>query len=1058
MTGFIILWQFQLHQEIKYEKELVSAEAERVNLEISETLRQTSLALQRFTTRIEYLGIRDRAYLDLDSRAYLEQLPILKRIGLIDINNRVYWSYPHEIDTEVSGFNQGLNPIRLEALSEAKLTHRPALSRSIELRSGGLGFLLPVPLYPKGKFSGFIYATVEADKLFHSFVQASNFQVVIREDGRAIFSSDRKAVLSHKLTQSRELQVGKLTWLIEVTPTEKFVANSKSALPTLILIFGISLSVLLGAYLRSIAHSRKLALASAENARLLNLRLGIALNAAQMGAWNVNLRTNEIWRSENHDEIFGYSKPLRTWTREQFIKNILDEDRERVLNDMKQTPDHLSSTLEFRIRREDDHSIRWLVVTKHPTFDEYNNPLHLIGIVRDITNEKQDAIDRQAALEWRKAIISSSDYAIISTDANGIIRTFNDAATALLGYELSEVIGKSTPQKFYVPEEVQARADVLTQELGRKVEMGFDAFTAKAKALRIADENEWTFVRKDGTKIPVNLSVTVLYDTAGEIAGFLGIAVDLTEKKKAQEELMITSERLKRVIEATGEGIWEREYVPNGQIRFMDAQSKKIFGFRPEDNPKIGEIMSFVVVEDRVHLTKLVANHFENNTPFDFEFRMHDHANPSQHRWIHARGQVLRIPGEAPQLVSTVKDVTIEVERREQLKSALAAAEEATRAKSDFLANMSHEIRTPLNGVIGMTGLLLDSELNSVQRDYAEIVRASAEILLSLVNDILDFSKIEARKLDLESIDFEMDQVVQNIERLLSFSAEKKGLKIFHSTAPELSNAIFRGDPNRIGQILANLINNAIKFTNRGHVDIKISEEKNNVDQEKVTLRIEVTDTGIGMSASDLARMFQPFSQADASTSRRFGGTGLGLSICKHLVEMMGGQIGVRSTEGVGSIFWFTLVLQKGTISSKRIENSSAQLEGSPQKLRILLAEDNKVNQLIAIKMLEKSGFRIDAVANGREAVDAAQSIPYDLILMDCQMPELDGYEATRQIRAEINPSLSRIPIIAMTANAMAGDREKCIAAGMNDYVVKPIKAQELIEVINRVMAHSRAA
>lgn len=478
----------------------------------------------------------------------------------------------------------------------------------------------------------------------------------------------------------------------------------------------------------------------------------------------------------------------------------------------------------------------------------------------------------------------------------------------------------------------------------------------------------------------------------------------------------------------------------------------RIFELDPEKFEASYEAFLGAIHPEDVELVqKAYSDALMNKTSYDIEHRLL--MPDGRVKYVQERGETFyNDEGKAVKSIGSVQDVTEHKMAEFEMVEAMVTAEDASRTKSDFLANMSHEIRTPMNAIIGMSYLALQTGLDPKQRNYIEKAHQSAENLLGIINDILDFSKIESGKLTIELVDFRLEDIIENIRNIVGLKCEEKSI-LFNTEIEESVPTALVGDPLRLGQVLMNLANNAVKFTpEEGTVTLRI--ELSDETEDMATLHFAVQDTGIGISPEQQAKLFKPFSQADATTTRKYGGTGLGLAISKNLIGLMGGEIWVESELHVGSTFHFSSPFQKQEdyASSRSYESDVATAEDFSsvmQKLRganILVVEDNPINQELVMELLAGKGISVEAVNNGRDAVVLLPSMDFDGILLDCQMPVMDGYTASRKIRE--NEHFKDLPIIALTANALKGDREKVLAAGMNDYITKPINVNKMFRVM----------
>ncbi len=809
---------------------------------------------------------------------------------------------------------------------------------------------------------------------------------------------------------------------------------------------------------------------------------------------------------------------------------------------------------------------------------------HLVELARSVEEHKRTEDRLRTSETFYQTLVETLPQNILRKDLQGRFTFANRRFCASLGKESGEIIGKTD-------------FDLFPAELAGKYHRDDLRVMHTLENLDTVEAHQTTH----GEKLFVHVIKTPLYDALGRVIGIQGIFWDVTQRKKIEEALAYERDLLRALLD----NIPDRIYFKDVHSRFLrcslsmakrlgmndpkEVVGKTDFDFHPAELAQ-----GFFEDEQRILLTgQPLINKLEKQTDTE-----------GHEIWA----SVTKVPtynqaGSITGIIGISRDVTALKQAEAALEQARDAALEMARMKTEFLANMSHEIRTPMNAITGMTGLLLDTRLNQEQREFVDTIRNSTDTLLGIINEILDFSKMEAGKLTLEIIDFELRDAVESTVEMLAERAHRKGIELNCWLDQDVPNFL-RGDPGRFRQILANLLSNAVKFTDCGEVLVRVIKAGETDDE--VALHVAVSDTGIGISEEARQRIFQAFTQADGSTTRKYGGTGLGLTISKQLVEMMRGEIGVESAPGKGSTFWFKLPFAKpvpeathsrefeggdlaglhvlvvdgnathrqilhhqlarwrmedvtalngaealeilrheagagkgfdlvilemalpemdGLTLAQTIKNDpalatqrlvlltnlghrpdpammqatgisaclvkpvrqsrlfdcladvmsappggvarapsptashpamSASLEAAARSVRVLVAEDNAVNQRLALKQLKKLGYHADAVANGKEVLDALQRLPYDIILMDCQMPEMDGYEVTERIRQSEKVSSihskSAPYIIALTANALQGDRERCLAAGMNDYVTKPLHITELGSVLQRAL------
>ncbi|SPF49737.1 putative Histidine kinase [Candidatus Sulfopaludibacter sp. SbA4] len=724
----------------------------------------------------------------------------------------------------------------------------------------------------------------------------------------------------------------------------------------------------------------------------------------------------------------GYSEPdllARSW-----MELVHPDDLGPALGRKDQMGKDPGRGVESEIRYIHRHgNIVWVRVRISLVRDSSGHPLYSVVLAEDITERKrtQDALRES---EERFRIMADGCPALMWVTNSEGGNEFRNRAYREFWETTNEPVEGGNWQALTHPDDAPEYVAAFQRAVREHA-----PFKAEAR-LRRAD-GEWRWVSSYAEP---------RFSPGGEFLGHVGLSPDITERKQAEQALQASEEKFRQLAENIREVFWIARPAATDEVLYVSPAYEQVWGRTCDSlyrNPM--SWLEAIHPDDCEQASVLLASQMQGETA-EAQYRI---LTPDgQEKWIRDRAFPIRDQaGRLTRVVGIAEEITERKRYEQELIHARQGADAANLAKSRFLANMSHEIRTPMNGVLGMLQLLCETDLTPEQRQYANVAQTSGRVLLALIDDILDLSKIEARKVALENRGFDLRSMIEEVCQLMRVQADAKGLDFGWHVSPAIP-PFLRGDSRRLRQVLTNLCANAIKFTPRGQVTLEAALERH--AEGKATVRFTVTDTGIGIRPDHAAMLFSPFTQADASTTRKYGGTGLGLAISKQLAEMMGGEIGVDSREGQGSTFWFTATFDLAPEPVRQRPQAAGESRGAApagRKARILLAEDNATNQEVALAQLRHLGYTAVAVANGAEAIQAVEQGPYDLVLMDCQMPVMDGFEAARRIRRSMGRD---IPIVAITADAMPADRERCLAEGMNDYLAKPVQLAQLAEVLAR--------
>jgi PAS domain S-box-containing protein len=771
-------------------------------------------------------------------------------------------------------------------------------------------------------------------------------------------------------------------------------------------------------------------------------RLNVATQAASISVWEFDNASRRFLWDLNRPAAYGLDHvPIDQYGRE-FYKIIHPEDRELVMKarGLAQQRDRNLYSYRFRVLRP-GQAVRHMQVFERVKVDAHDRPVGLIGATWEVTEEVQthELLQRQAKQE-RDLV----DRLNIATQAAGI-RSWEmqlDPARLLWtdNFDMAWLLENAPDAmagviKLTHPEDAGAFPRAVKQATRDGVDIV---------------EYRYRLRRRDGNWDHLQNYARLFRDEQGKTIRALGVSWSITKQVEAAEQLRAAEHRMERAINGTQDGLWEIDADRKGA--WFSPRCGELLGYAENELPPQAEfIFARLHPDDLQSVIEAAKRHFDEQLPLDVEIRLQ--TKQGDYRWYRARGMAERdAAGKPMRLSGSLQDTTEARAARDELLHATEAAHAANRAKSEFLANVSHEIRTPMNGILGMTSLLIDTDLDRTQRDYAETIRNSGASLLSVINDILDFSKIEAGKLDIETLPLDLRANVEDVGAMLAFQAADKHLEIILDIQADVPTQVM-GDPQRIRQCLMNLIGNAIKFTHSGEIVVAVALTRAN--EGGSTIRFEIRDTGIGIGGQALQSLFQPFTQADSSTTRHYGGTGLGLSIVRRLVELMGGTVGATSEVGRGSTFWFTLPL-----NAADFERPTSEMR-APLSSRVLIAEDNHTNRRVLLDQIRHAGCDAEAVGSSAEALSilhsaAAAGRPFDILLTDFQMPDIDGAMLAEQVNRSVELAATRV--VMLTSMDRQGDLGRSAGLTLAGVLAKPVRARELIACLQLAMTKTAQA